>query len=144
MRQVQRSATRIAMDVRPCPVILATDTRGQLSGTCMAAERASALPEPGRFVISGFAGKQCDGWAHAGRSCTAGFEFCTSARCSRYTDPVAQPLTLEEAIALARDVVRSGDPTNAAGICARILEAAPDQPQPLHLMGLAAFQKGYS
>src|ERR1035438_626132 len=72
MRQVQRSATRIAMDVRPCPVILATDTRGQLSGTCMAAERASALPEPGRFVISGFAGKQCDGWAHAGRSCTAG------------------------------------------------------------------------
>ena len=72
-----------------------------------------------------------------------GFEFSTSDRCSSYTDPVAQPLTLEQALALARDLMRSGDLTNAAGICARILQAAPDQPQALHLMGLAAFQKGY-
>jgi predicted O-linked N-acetylglucosamine transferase (SPINDLY family) len=62
---------------------------------------------------------------------------------SSYTDPVAQPLTLEEALAWARELVRSGDLTNAAGICARILQAAPDQPQALHLMGIAAFQKGY-
>jgi predicted O-linked N-acetylglucosamine transferase (SPINDLY family) len=58
-------------------------------------------------------------------------------------NPVAQPLTLEEALALARDLVRSGDLTNAAGICAKVLEAVPDQPQALHLLGIAAFQKGY-
>ena len=56
---------------------------------------------------------------------------------------MAQPLTLEEALAWARELVRSGDLTNAAGICARILQTAPDQPQALHLMGIAAFQKGY-
>src|ERR1022692_3431120 len=66
MRQVQRRATRIAMDVRPCPVIFATDTGKPLHGTCMAGERASGLPEASRFVISDFAGKRCDGPAHLG------------------------------------------------------------------------------
>jgi len=60
-----------------------------------------------------------------------------------YTEPVQQRLTLEEALALACDLVRSGDLTGAAGICAKVLEAAPDQPQALHLLGIAAFQKGY-
>jgi len=63
---------------------------------------------------------------------------------SSYTDPLAQPLTLEEALALARELLRSGDLTNAAGICARILQVAPDQPQALHVMGIAAFEKGYA
>ena len=63
---------------------------------------------------------------------------------SSYTDPVAQPLTLEEALALARELLRSGDLTNAAGICARILQVTPDQPQALHVMGIAAFEKGYA
>jgi predicted O-linked N-acetylglucosamine transferase (SPINDLY family) len=57
---------------------------------------------------------------------------------------VAQPLTLEEALALARELLRSGDLTNAAGICARILQVTPDQPQALHVMGIAAFEKGYA
>ncbi|MGA3076015.1 MAG: tetratricopeptide repeat protein [Bryobacteraceae bacterium] len=57
---------------------------------------------------------------------------------------MAQPLTLEEALALARELLRSGDLTNAAGICARILQVAPDQPQALHVMGIAAFEKGYA
>jgi len=57
---------------------------------------------------------------------------------------LAQPLTLEEALALARELLRSGDLTNAAGICARILQVAPDQPQALHVMGIAAFEKGYA
>jgi len=56
---------------------------------------------------------------------------------------VPQRLTLEEALALARDWVRSGDLTNAAGICAKILQAAPDQPQALHLLGITALQNGY-
>ena len=57
---------------------------------------------------------------------------------------MAQPLTLEEALALARELLRSGDLTNAAGICARILQVTPDQPQALHVMGIAAFEKGYA
>jgi protein O-GlcNAc transferase len=56
---------------------------------------------------------------------------------------VPQRLTLEEALARAHDFTRSGDLTNAAGICATILHAVPDQPQALHLLGIAAFQKGY-
>ncbi|MFY9725085.1 MAG: tetratricopeptide repeat protein [Bryobacteraceae bacterium] len=55
-----------------------------------------------------------------------------------------QPLTIEEAIALARDVARSGDLTNAARICAKVLRAAPDQPQALHLLGMAALQQGHA
>ena len=54
-----------------------------------------------------------------------------------------QPLTLEAALALARDLAQSGDFANAAGLCARILHAIPDQPQALHLLGIAAFQQGH-
>lgn len=54
-----------------------------------------------------------------------------------------QPLTLEEALALARDLARSGDLTNAAGICFKVLQAVPGQPQALHLLGMAALQKGH-
>ncbi|MGB9458251.1 MAG: tetratricopeptide repeat protein [Bryobacteraceae bacterium] len=55
-----------------------------------------------------------------------------------------QPLTVEEALALARDLARSGDVTNAAQICAKVLRAAPDQPQALHLLGMAALQQGHA
>jgi predicted O-linked N-acetylglucosamine transferase (SPINDLY family) len=54
-----------------------------------------------------------------------------------------QSLTVEEAIALARDVARSGDLMGAARICVKILQAMPDQPQALHLLGLAAWQNGH-
>ena len=60
-----------------------------------------------------------------------------------YTDPVPQPLTVEEAMALARDLARSGDLTGAAQICVKVLQVAPDQPQALHLLGMAALQKGH-
>ncbi len=53
-----------------------------------------------------------------------------------------QSLTIEEAIALARDVARSGDLSGAAQICVKVLQAAPDQPQALHLLGMAALQDG--
>ena len=61
---------------------------------------------------------------------------------SGYTDSVAQPLSIEEALAMARDLAQSGDLANAAGICARILKVAPGQPQALHLLGMAALQQG--
>ena len=60
-----------------------------------------------------------------------------------YTDPVGQPLTLEAALALARELARAGDLTEAAGICVKILHAAPGQPQALHLLGMAAWQRGH-
>ncbi len=53
------------------------------------------------------------------------------------------PVTTEEALALARDLAQSGDLANAAGICARVLQALPGQPKALHLLGMAAIQKGY-
>lgn len=59
-----------------------------------------------------------------------------------YTDSVPQRENLEEALAMARDLLQWGDFANAAGICARILKTAPDQPQALHLLGIAAFQQG--
>jgi len=60
-----------------------------------------------------------------------------------YTDSVPQRENLEEALAMARDLVEWGDFANAAGICARILKTAPDQPRALHLLGIAAFQQGH-
>ena len=54
-----------------------------------------------------------------------------------------QPLTVEEAIALAREVAQSGDLTGAAQICVKVLQAAPDQPQALHLLGMAVWQDGH-
>jgi predicted O-linked N-acetylglucosamine transferase (SPINDLY family) len=57
---------------------------------------------------------------------------------------VPQPLAVEEALALARDLAQSGDLANAAGICAKILQAAPGQPHALHLLGMAAFQQGHA
>ncbi len=54
-----------------------------------------------------------------------------------------QPLTVEEAIALARDAARSGDLTGAAQICVKVLQAAPEQPQALHLLGMAALRGGH-
>jgi predicted O-linked N-acetylglucosamine transferase (SPINDLY family) len=56
---------------------------------------------------------------------------------------VPQPLTIEEAIALAHDLARSGDLTGAAQICVKVLQAAPEQPQALHLLGMAALQNGH-
>ena len=44
---------------------------------------------------------------------------------------------------LARDLARSGELTDAAGICVKILQAVPGQPQALHLLGMAALQKGH-
>jgi len=55
---------------------------------------------------------------------------------------VPPPLTVEEAVTLARDLARSGDFASAAQICARILRAAPEQPQALHLLAMAAFRDG--
>jgi predicted O-linked N-acetylglucosamine transferase (SPINDLY family) len=40
-------------------------------------------------------------------------------------------------------LAQSGDLANAAGICAKVLQAVPDQPQALHLLGIAAFQQGH-
>ncbi|HEY1185777.1 MAG TPA: tetratricopeptide repeat protein, partial [Bryobacteraceae bacterium] len=54
-----------------------------------------------------------------------------------------QPLTIEEALALAHDLARSGDLTAAAQICVKVLQAAPDQPQALHLLGMAALRDGH-
>ncbi|MGO9230698.1 MAG: tetratricopeptide repeat protein [Bryobacteraceae bacterium] len=51
--------------------------------------------------------------------------------------------TVEEALALASDLARSGDRNGAAQICAKILHAVPDQAQALHLLGLAAVQDGH-
>jgi len=62
---------------------------------------------------------------------------------SSYTDPVPQPLTIEEALALAHDLARSGDLTGTAQICVKILQAAPDQPRALHLLGMAALRDGH-
>jgi len=56
---------------------------------------------------------------------------------------VPRRLTLEEALALALELAQSGDLTNAAGICASVLQVAPDQPQALHLLGMAAYRKGH-
>jgi predicted O-linked N-acetylglucosamine transferase (SPINDLY family) len=55
---------------------------------------------------------------------------------------MSEPLTVEEALALARDLARSGDPTNAAQICVHVLRAVPGQPQALHLLGMTALQDG--
>jgi predicted O-linked N-acetylglucosamine transferase (SPINDLY family) len=55
---------------------------------------------------------------------------------------VPQPLAVEDAVALARDLARSGDLSGATQICAKVLQAAPDQPQALHLLAMAAFQNG--
>lgn len=54
-----------------------------------------------------------------------------------------QQFTLEEALNLARDRVRAGDLTSAAGICTKILESAPRQPQALHLLSIVFFQSGH-
>ena len=54
-----------------------------------------------------------------------------------------QPLTIEEALALARDVARAGDLAGAAQICVKVLDVSPYQPQALHLLGMAAFQDGH-
>jgi len=45
-------------------------------------------------------------------------------------------------LAWARELAQSGDLANAAAICANILQSAPDQPQALHLLGIAAIQQG--
>jgi len=55
---------------------------------------------------------------------------------------VPQPLTVEQAVALARDLARSGDLANAIQICVKVLRAVPDQPQALHLLGMAALREG--
>ena len=62
---------------------------------------------------------------------------------TRYTNPVGQPLGLDAALALATDLARSGDLANAAGICAKVLQAVPGQPQALHILGMAALQQGH-
>jgi len=62
---------------------------------------------------------------------------------SSYTDPVPESLTVEEALALARDLARSGDLTNAAQICVKVLQAVPDQSQALYLLGMTALQEGH-
>ena len=54
-----------------------------------------------------------------------------------------QQLTLEEALAKARDLAQLGNLTGAAGICVQVLQAAPGQPQALHLLGMTAWQNGY-
>jgi predicted O-linked N-acetylglucosamine transferase (SPINDLY family) len=61
----------------------------------------------------------------------------------RYTDPVPQSLTVEEAIALARSLAQSGDLSGAAQIAVKVLQTAPDQPEALHLLGMAARQDGH-
>ena len=59
-----------------------------------------------------------------------------------YTDSVPPRENLEKALAMARDLVESGDLANAAAICTKILQSAPDQPQALHLLGIAAIRQG--
>ncbi|MGB7762189.1 MAG: tetratricopeptide repeat protein [Bryobacteraceae bacterium] len=54
-----------------------------------------------------------------------------------------QPISVAEALALARDLARSGDLANAAQICVKVLQAVPDQPQALHLLGMAALRDGH-
>jgi len=56
---------------------------------------------------------------------------------------VPKAFTVEEALALARDLARSGDRNGAAQICAKILHAVPDQAQALHLLAMAAVQNGH-
>jgi predicted O-linked N-acetylglucosamine transferase (SPINDLY family) len=66
----------------------------------------------------------------------------TRRRGTGYTDAVPQALTVEEALALARELAQSGDLDNAAQICAKVLQAVPDQSQALHLAAIAAMRGG--
>lgn len=59
-----------------------------------------------------------------------------------YTDPVRQPPNFDAALDWARELAQSGDLANAAAICTKILQSAPDQPQALHLLGIAAIRQG--
>ena len=53
-----------------------------------------------------------------------------------------QPPTVEEAIALARLLSRSGNLSGAAQVCAKVLLEVPEQPQALHMLGIATLHKG--
>jgi len=55
---------------------------------------------------------------------------------------VPQSISLAETLTLARDLAQLGDLANAAGICAKVLQATPGQPQALHLLGMVALRKG--
>jgi tetratricopeptide (TPR) repeat protein len=50
--------------------------------------------------------------------------------------------TIEEALAIAIEHHRAGDLQQAEGIYRQILEAAPECPEALHLLGVAAYQRG--
>ena len=62
------------------------------------------------------------------------------------TDPPStqQTLTLQQALDLAVQHQNAGDLTQAESIYRQILEADPDQPQALHLLGVIAHQRGES
>jgi predicted O-linked N-acetylglucosamine transferase (SPINDLY family) len=60
----------------------------------------------------------------------------------RYTDAVPQSLTIEEALALASDLVQAGELDSAAQICAKVLHASPEQAQALHLLAMVALRNG--
>ena len=53
-----------------------------------------------------------------------------------------QTLTVQQAIDLAVQHHSAGDLTQAESIYQQILEADPDQPQALHLLGVIAHQRG--
>ena len=60
------------------------------------------------------------------------------------TDPPStqQTLTLQQALDLAVQHHTAGEFTQAESIYRQILEAHPDQPQALHLLGVIAHQRG--
>ncbi len=53
-----------------------------------------------------------------------------------------QPLTLAEALDLARELLQSGRLADAAQICSKILDAAPNTAPALHLLALVACRQG--
>ena len=59
------------------------------------------------------------------------------------TPPTSQQtLTLQEAIDVAVQHHTAGELTQAESVYHQILEAHPDQPEALHLLGVIAHQKG--
>lgn len=58
-------------------------------------------------------------------------------------DPAARPLTVGEAINLAHAHWNAGQAAQAEHVCLRVLDAAPDQPDARHLLGLIAHAYGH-